>query len=415
MPFTRSTRSTRNTSAQTSTTPAASGTFTVSGQGLENTSSSLSSLPVLRQPYYSISLTNDNCMFYSPDAPASNCYEDVLVEYNRLIATGVDKVFQISIVSSHVKTTYGGVVVETAPVSTSGFVSASQTDSSEISLVGYTFSRYGKGYLMRPVEDSVYLGNKYFLGGWWNESAGGWFFRKDCVRTLYELGAVFDGPKRYDPTRQFWNTPEIKEEGVDLSGRFYRNYGRGLILFPESMTDPLYGQKYLLDGWWMNTRDGPGWFFRSQFEDSLVAHGARRTNLFTGESLPSYNSYTKTCNTHVKFADDEDFEDDDASDPDYSPNHAEEHEYIEEEYIEDPVASDVGPEDSDELDSDLTDMIFVRYGKGYVLKPHRVDPRYGEGYFLGGFWNKKAKGWFFKREMKKFLKAQGATYLKMRV
>ena len=42
------------------------------------------------------------------------------------------------------------------------------------------------------------------------------------------------------PTRQFWNTPEIKEEGVDLSGRFYRNYGRGLILFPESMTDPLW-------------------------------------------------------------------------------------------------------------------------------------------------------------------------------
>ena len=129
MPFTRSTRSTRstrNTSAQTSTTPARREHLRYQDR-VENTSSSLSSLPVLRQPYYS-GLTNDNCMFYSPDAPASNCYEDVTVEYNRLIATGVDKVFQISIVSSHVKTTYGGVVVETAPVSISGFVSASQTD-----------------------------------------------------------------------------------------------------------------------------------------------------------------------------------------------------------------------------------------------------------------------------------------------
>ncbi len=58
------------------------------------------------------------------------------------------------------------------------------------------------------------------------------------------------------------------------------------------MKDPLYGQKYLLDGWWMNTRDGPGWFFRNKFEDTLVAHGARRTNLLTG-------------NTHVKFSDDD--------------------------------------------------------------------------------------------------------------
>ena len=133
-------------------------------------------------------------MFYTADAPGSFNYDEVLAEYNRLIATGVAKVFQISIVSSQVRTTYGGVVVENAPASTSGFVSASQADTTEISLNGYSFSRYGKGYLMKPVRGSAYLGNKYFLGGWWNESAGGWFFRRDCVRTLYELGARFEGP-----------------------------------------------------------------------------------------------------------------------------------------------------------------------------------------------------------------------------
>ena len=401
MPFTRSTRNTR--SAQT---PVADQTFSVSGQALGTTSNSVSSLPINHKPYYTISLTNDNVMYYTSDSWSSTSYDAVCAEYQRLVDAGVYRVFQISIVESYSKVTYGGVVDDTPSV-TSGFVPSAQANSPEISLVGYTFSRYGKGYLMKPTPDSAYEGNKYFLGGWWNESASGWFFRRDCVRTLYELGAVFDGPKRFDPTREFYET-ETPSDTLDLTDRFYRNYGRGIILFPTSMQDPLYGQKYLLDGWWMNTSDGPGWFFRKQFEDTLVAHGAKRTTLLSGpmEPLPSYN-------THVRFEDQE-FDEDDASDPDYAPDHQEEHEYIQEEYIEDPVASDAGPDSEDEQDSDLTDMIFIRYGKGYVLKPHKVDPRYSAKYFLGGWWNAKAKGWFFKREMKKFLKAQGATYLKIR-
>ena len=95
-------------------------------------------------------------------------------------------------------------------------------------------------------------------------------------------------------------------------------------------------------------------------------------------------------------------------------DHDDDDEFIEEEYIEDPVDPADGPDTDEEQDSDLSDMIFIRYGKGYILKPHRVDPRYSAKYFLGGYWNEKAKGWFFKREMKKFLKAQGATYLKFR-
>ena len=413
MPFTRSTRSTRSTSAQTSTTPSTSGTFSVSGQGLGSSSqhSQLSSLPVLRQPYYTICLTNDNSMFYTADAPGSTSYEDVLEEYNRLIATGVDNVFQISIVSSHVKTTYGGVVLEDAPASTSGFVSSSHAASTEISLDGYTFSRYGKGYLMKPVRGSAYLGNDYFLGGWWNESAGGWFFRRDCVRTLYELGAQFDGPTRSDPTRKFQQDTTSSSSEVDLTGRYYREYGKGLLLFPLSTEDPFYGQKYLLDGWWMDTQDGPGWFFRPRFEDTLVVHGAVRTTLFS-----DFEAFLATPHpTHVKFADEAAEDDEDLTDPEYTPDHDDDDEFIEEEYIEDPVDPADGPDTDEEQDSDLSDMIFIRYGKGYVLKPHRIDTRYGAGYFLGGFWNQKAHGWFFKREMKRFLKAQGATYLKMRV
>jgi hypothetical protein len=118
----------------------------------------------------------------------------------------------------------------------------------------------------------------------------------------------------------------------------------------------------------------------------------------------------------VKFTDEDPLLDNAESDadPDYSPESDADQEYIEEEYIEDPVECEDGPDTADEEDSALDDMIFIRYGKGYVLKPHKVDPRYSAKYFLGGWWNAKAKGWFFKREMKKFLKAQGATYLKIR-
>ncbi len=114
MPFTRSTRS---TSAQT---PTSDQTFSVSGQGLGNTSH-LSSLPINRKPYYTISLTNDNRMYYTSDSWSSTNYEHVFAEYQRLVDSGVDKVFQISIVESYAKVTYGGVVDDT-PAATSGFV-----------------------------------------------------------------------------------------------------------------------------------------------------------------------------------------------------------------------------------------------------------------------------------------------------
>ena len=70
-------------------------------------------------------------------------------------------------------------------------------------------------------------------------------------------------------------------------------------------------------------------------------------------------------------------------------------------------------EEHDE-EEDLDGMYFLRYGKGYILKTKKTDPRYGTKYFLDGFWNAKAKGWFFKREMKRFLKAHGAKYIKLK-
>ena len=69
MPFTRSTRNTRATRSQQ--TPVADQTFSVSGQALGATSNSVSSLPINRKPYYTISLTNDNVIYYTSDSWSS--------------------------------------------------------------------------------------------------------------------------------------------------------------------------------------------------------------------------------------------------------------------------------------------------------------------------------------------------------
>ena len=55
-------------------------------------------------------------------------------------------------------------------------------------------------------------------------------------------------------------TAEDEDEyWVDLSGRQFKEYGRGFMLYPL-MKDFYGGEKYLLNGWW-NEKE-KGWFFK---------------------------------------------------------------------------------------------------------------------------------------------------------
>lgn len=371
-------------------------TFSVSGQGLHTPVSSLDSLPINHLPYYTISLTNDNHQFYTSETYSSFNYQEVLNEYHRLIDTGVDKVFQISIITSHVETTYGGVVEDTSlHHSHSTPVTETETET-EISLHGYHYTRYGKGFLLHPRDGTAdqYYGQKYFLDGWWNDSQQGWFFRKDATRMLDDLGASFDGPKRKSKAK--------KVSVVDLNGYFYTPYGRGFMLYPcgNRETDPLFGQKYLLGGYW--NANAVGWFFQTRYEDDLISHGAVLSTAFEGSG-----EYEAELETELEAELEAELEvESESEDPDYSPHDDTLTPVPEEEYYEDPEDLEY---------EDLDGMYFLRYGKGYILKTKKTDSRYGQNYFLDGFWNEKAKGWFFKREMKRFLKEHGAKYIKVKV
>jgi len=141
-----------------------------------------------------------------------------------------------------------------------------------------------------------------------------------------------------------------------LTGLHIETYGRGYIIHPK-LSHPNYGEKYFHAGFW--NPKALGWFFKPEHLEHLIDMGAIYTN-------PS-----------VSLVED-----------DYDSN-----------------------EDADYVDADFSSMVFMKYGKGYLMKPHKTHSDYAEKYFHEGFWIAKAKGWFFKREYKEFLADHGATYL----
>tara|TARA_Y100000590_G_C15746615_1_gene1022289 strand:- start:4759 stop:5514 length:756 start_codon:yes stop_codon:yes gene_type:complete len=155
-----------------------------------------------------------------------------------------------------------------------------------------------------------------------------------------------------------------KSSTLPFSGLHIESYGRGYIIHPK-LSHPNYGQKYFHSGFW--NPKAMGWFFKEDQIDSLVELGAIYTP--TSSSPVGYDHTTTLVD-------------------DYDSN-----------------------EDDDFVDADFTSMVFMKYGKGYLLKPHRTHSDYATKYFHDGFWNAKAKGWFFKRDFKQFLADHGATFL----
>ena len=58
----------------------------------------------------------------------------------------------------------------------------------------------------------------------------------------------------------------------------------------------------------------------------------------------------------------------------------------------------------------LSDMLFYRYKQGYILKPKNIGNTKFKNmkYLMGGFWNTKCNGWFFRKCLKNMLTKKGA-------
>ena len=160
-------------------------------------------------------------------------------------------------------------------------------------------------------------------------------------------------------------------EDIDLSDMFFYKYGKGFLLTPTSNHE-LFGSKYLLDGWWMSKHKS--WFFKAEFEDTLLDHGA----ILVTEKTSKASKSSKTSKTSK---------------------------------------TSKSSKTSKASSNDLSSMTFTKYGKGFILTTDESDSRYGTKYILsdlsdGGFWNSNANGWFFKKSQYDLLIELGAKYIK---
>ena len=267
----------------------------------------------------------------------------------------------------------------------------SDIDSLEIGdLDGLIFEDYGRGYMLRPSSDTIFYGEPYLLNGWWIDSQEGWFFKCEHYDQLIEYGATYVKAKSAKGKAK---TKASFAEFIDLSGLKFSDYGPGYLLHP-SLDTTFYGEPYLLSGSWTITEAGIGWFFKSEFLDELIEHGATYANAKTkttkscsGKGKGKYKSLTTqrtTTSGKSKAQRSINFSGDDTSQFTKPRN--------------------------------LSAFAITEYGKGLMVtcaKTHKL-VKDKEPYLLGnlGFWIASAKGWFFKVEHLSALEALGAKHIK---
>ena len=143
----------------------------------------------------------------------------------------------------------------------------------------------------------------------------------------------------------------------ELSGMYLYNYGRGFVLLPQKSSS-LYGEKYLMHGWWMPKLKG--WFFKESEFDELQNRGVVYVNRLFKVGMNVYD--TMKTSSQAK-----------------SPT------------------SDVHPGVISE-DHSLKGFTLQTYGKGLLLSCRQSRTINGAKYLYDdlGIWNSSANGWFFK-------------------
>ena len=140
-------------------------------------------------------------------------------------------------------------------------------DLSEMSLI-----KHGRGFLLIPPRDSEWVGEKYFMDGWWMPSKNGWFFKAEYFDSLLEAGVVYENITTRSSSRKNQHSASTSTTDYSLSGMKISSYGKGYLLTPPANHE-MFGEKYFLNGWWR--ADLNGWFFRARYYEDLIGRGAK--------------------------------------------------------------------------------------------------------------------------------------------
>jgi hypothetical protein len=143
-------------------------------------------------------------------------------------------------------------------------------ESTDFDLSGYFYFKYGKGYILTCPDTFSNFADPYFLDGWWNDNAQGWFFKSEFKQMLKERGAVrlkldSKSKRKLDftaSTEAPSSSASASAGTVDetLEGMVFFTFGRGFIM-KAPKNDARWGTKYFHGGWW-NTKQ-EGWFFKN--------------------------------------------------------------------------------------------------------------------------------------------------------
>lgn len=153
-------------------------------------------------------------------------------------------------------------------------------ESSDYDLSEYYYYKYGKGYILTCPAVFSNFGEPYFLDGWWNDNAQGWFFKAEFKQMLKDRGAkrlkLESKSKRKLDFSDGSKTSSASAGTVDdtLEGMVFFTFGRGLIM-KAPKNDSRWGTKYFHGGWWNAKQQG--WFFKhgSDTVERLIGLGAK--------------------------------------------------------------------------------------------------------------------------------------------
>jgi len=137
----------------------------------------------------------------------------------------------------------------------------SNETSDRVDLSHMCVEKYKKGYILKTNKKDTLYGTKYFLDGFWNTNVNGWFFKKQYLDKLVEMGA-----------KLIKDEDECVLVSEDTKFNYKPNfvkYGKGYLLKADNHYK-FDGNYYLENdhGWWVSK--GKGWFFKTSQKNAFL-------------------------------------------------------------------------------------------------------------------------------------------------
>jgi hypothetical protein len=266
-------------------------------------------------------------------------------------------------------------------------------------------------YVLEPPMNSSHYGQEELLGGYWDENYQGWILTKKQAREAKKLGATVSRLDTSEPQECFVDYPSMT--------LYLHSERKDTYLLEPPEDSSLRGLKGFLGGRW--SKSNGGWILSSAQADDAIARGATvyrschedetdeeedevytydgftveyykngllmkptRLHPLIGEKYLGKGFWNRTLKGWVFKTDQLDF---------LVANGAK---VIKKE----PTTT--------QKKNTFSTMTYHRYGKGFLLKPKRDHPDFGEKYYHDGFWMPKQNAWFFRGRFEDFVTTCGA-------